>query len=400
MEALGLDNIFGEEDINNLFMDDTEETPAEETAGGASQEEEDPDGKEKNNGTEKTTEVDPDDLFGEEENEEKPESVGSGKKEEQQGKGDSSTDDDSGGTSPQNNFYSSIANAMAEDGIFPNLDDDTIKQAVDPESFADLIEKEVQARYDEGQKKVLQALENGVEPADIRKFEGALNFLNKVTEKQLTAEDEQGEQLRYNLIYQDYINQGMSEEKAAKFAKRSIDDGTDVDDAREALQSNKRHFQSKYDELLEDAQKKAEEDKAERRKQAEKLKDSILKDKNLFGDMEISQDTRKKVFDYISKPVYKDPETGQYLTALQRYELEHHNDFIKLAGLILTLTNEGKDFNGLVKGKVKKEVRKGLSELEKTLNGTKRNSDGSLRMVTSAKDDPESYISTGFKLDI
>jgi hypothetical protein len=31
MEALGLDNIFGEAEIDNLFMDDTEETSTEET---------------------------------------------------------------------------------------------------------------------------------------------------------------------------------------------------------------------------------------------------------------------------------------------------------------------------------------------------------------------------------
>lgn len=397
MEALGLENIFGEEDINNLFMDDTEETTTEETGGGASQEEEDPAGKEEHSDT-TTTEVDPENLFGEEEEEEKPESVGSGKKEEQKGKGDSSTDD-GGGTSPQN-FYSSIANAMAEDGIFPNLDEETIKQATDPESFSDLIEKEVEARLDEGQKRVLRALENGVEPTDIRKYEGALNFLSRITDKQLTAEDEQGEQLRYNLIYQDYVNQGMSEEKAAKFAKRSIDDGTDVDEAKEALQNNKKHFQDKYNELLEDAQARAEEDKAERKKQAEELKDSILKDKNLLGDIEITQDMRKKAFDYISRPVYKDPETGQYLTAMQKFDREHHAEFIKLAGLVLTLTNEGKDFDSLTKGKVKKEVRKGISELQEKLRGNTKTSDGNLRMITSAKDDPESYIGSGFRLDI
>lgn len=397
MEALGLESIFGEEDINNLFMDDTEETTTEETDGGANQEEEDLDGKEKNSDT-TTTEVNPDDLFGEEEEEDKPESVGSGKKEEQKETGDSSTDD-GGGTSPQN-FYSSIANAMAEDGIFPNLDDEVIKQATDPESFSALIDKEVEARFDEGQKRVLRALENGVEPTEIRKYEGALNFLSKVTDKQLTAEDEQGEQLRYNLIYQDFINKGMSQEKAVKLTKRSIDSGTDVEDAKEALQSNRDHFQSKYDELLEEAQTRADEDKAKMKRQAEELKNSILKDRNLFGDMEVSQDMRRKTFDYISKPVYKDPETGQYLTAMQKFDREHHAEFIKLAGLILTLTNEGKDFDSLTKGKVKKEVRKGISELQEKLRGNTKTSDGHYKMITSVRDDPESYIGSGFRLDL
>ena len=151
---------------------------------------------------------------------------------------------------------------------------------------------------------------------------------------------------------------------------------------------------------MEDAQKKADEDKAERQKQADKLKDSIMKDKALMGDMEINQDVRKKIFENVFKPVYKDPETGEYLTAIQKYETEHRSDFLKYVSLFFTMTNGFKDFDSLTKGKVKKEVRKGLSELEKTLNGTKRNSDGSLKMVTSVTDDPESFITKGFKLDI
>ena len=394
MEALGLDNIFGEAEIDNLFMDDTEETSTEETVEVA-KEEETPDGKEKHDDT-TTTEVDPEDLFEEEEKKEKPESVGSGK--ETKGKEGSSTDT-GGGTSPEN-FYSSIANAMAEDGIFPNLDEEAISKVTDAESLHEAIEAEVQARFDDGQKRVLKALENGVRPDDIRNYETTLNNLASIKDEHLKEESEKGEQLRYNLIFQDYLNQGMKPEKAEKFAKQSIDTGTDIEDAKEALQSNKEFFQKKYNSLLEDAQKKADEDKAERQKQADKLKDSIMKDKALMGDMEINQDVRKKIFENVFKPVYKDPETGEYLTAIQKYETEHRSDFLKYVSLFFTMTNGFKDFDSLTKGKVKKEVRKGLSELEKTLNGTKRNSDGSLKMVTSVTDDPESFITKGFKLDI
>jgi hypothetical protein len=394
MEALGLDNIFGEAEIDNLFMDDTEETSTEETVEVAKKEETS-DGKEKHDDT-TTTEVDPEDLFEEEEKKEKPESVGSGK--ETKGKEGSSTDT-GGGTSPEN-FYSSIANAMAEDGIFPNLDEEAISKVTDAESLHEAIEAEVQARFDDGQKRVLKALENGVRPDDIRNYETTLNNLASIKDEHLREESEKGEQLRYNLIFQDYLNQGMKPEKAEKFAKQSIDAGTDIEDAKEALQSNKEFFQKKYNSLLEDAQKKADEDKAERQKQADKLKDSIMKDKALMGDMEINQDVRKKIFENVFKPVYKDPETGEYLTAIQKYETEHRSDFLKYVSLFFTMTNGFKDFDSLTKGKVKKEVRKGLSELEKTLNGTKRNSDGSLKMVTSVTDDPESFITKGFKLDI
>lgn len=116
--------------------------------------------------------------------------------------------------------------------------------------------------------------------------------------------------------------------------------------------------------------------------------------------MEISNDIRKKAFENISKPVYKDPDTGEYLTAIQKYEMEHRSDFIKYAGLFYTLTDGFKDFNSFTKGKVKKEMKKGLRELEQTLNNTRRAADGSLRLVTTASDDPESFISKGMRLDL
>lgn len=394
MEALSFDNILGEQEIETLFTDPEDNDVQE---GHKETEEEEVDTsdsetkkqKEKNNTTEV---VDPEDLF----EDKAPESVGSGK--DNEGKEGTVSDNDADGTSP-NNFYSSIANACAVDGIFPNLDDETIKKAVDAESFSNLIEAEINARFDEKQKRISQALENGVEPNDIKKYESTLNYINTITDAAIAEESDKGEQLRYNLIYQDFINKGMTPDKAKKFTDRTIDAGTDVEDAKEALLSNKEFFTGAYNKMLQEAQQKADEEKAEREKNAKELEKSLMKDKQLFGDMEISNDIRKKAFDSIAKPVYKDPETGDYMTAIQKYESEHRAEFLKYTGLIFAMTNGFKDFDSFAKGKVKKEVKKGLRELEQTLNNTRRNNDGSLRMVTNQKDDPNSFISKGMKLD-
>ena len=395
MEGLSFDNILGEQEIETLFTDPEDNDVQEEHKETEEEEVETPDSddkkqKEKDNTTE---DVDPENLF----EDKAPESVGSGKGNE--GKEDTAPDNDADGTSP-NNFYSSIANACAVDGIFPNLDDETIKKAVDAESFSNLIEAEITARFDEKQKRISQALENGVEPTDIKKYESTLNYINTISDAAIAEESEKGEQLRYNLIYQDFINKGMTPDKAKKFADRTVDAGTDVEDAKEALLSNKEFFSNAYNKMLQDAQQKADEEKAEREKNAKELEKSLMKDKQLFGDMEISNDIRKKAFDSVSKPVYKDPETGDYMTAIQKYESEHRAEFLKYTGLIFAMTNGFKDFDSFAKGKVKKEVKKGLRELEQTLNNTRRNNDGSLRMVTNQKDDPNSFISKGMKLDL
>jgi len=122
MAELSFDNIFTAEEAELLFAEDTQGTPPE------TKENEPEDGSEKDK--KETTEVDPESLFGEGESE----SVGS-----EDNKGTEDADSDKGSTSP--NFYSSIAKALTEEGIFPDLEDNVISEVKTPEDFRDLIEK-------------------------------------------------------------------------------------------------------------------------------------------------------------------------------------------------------------------------------------------------------------------
>ena len=389
MEGLGFDNILGEQEIDTLFSD-----PDDEKVEGQDTDQEDPEiEKEK----QETTEVvDPNLLF--EDEDDQPESVGSGDNEAEEK--EDTVHNEGSDTSPNENFYSSIASACAVDGVFPNLDEETIKNAKDAEAFSDLIEAEVNARLDEKQQRISKALENGVEPSNIQLYENTLSYINSINDAAIAEDSEKGEQLRYNIIYQDFLNKGYSKEKAKKFTERTIDAGTDIEDAKEALQSNREYFQGEYNNLLKEAQKEADKERAERKKQAEALKESLMNGKDLMGNMELTNDIRKKTFDNISKPIYKDPNTGEYMTAIQKYEMEHRGDFLKYAGLFYTLTNGFTDFESLVKGEVKKKMKKGLRELEQTLSNTRRSPNGGLRMVGSRKEDPESFATKGFKLDL
>ena len=386
-EELSLDNILGAEEIENLFVEDDEAQDTPPANGEPPKKEEEP-SKDK----EETTEVvDVDNLFTD-----TPESVGSGK-ENTEGKEDTTPKGD--GTSPKN-FYSSIAKALKEEGIFPDLDDGGLSKVKDPEDFRDLIDQQIKAGLDERQKRIDEALNAGVEPTEIRRYENTMSFLDSIKEENISDEGDKGEKLRKDLIYQDFINRGYSKERAAREVQKSFNAGTDIDDAKEALKSNIDFFRDKYDELVNDARSEAEKEERERKEQAEKLKSSILNDKDVFGDLSIDKSTRQKIYDNIAKPVYKDPETGEYFTAIQKYEMENRADFLKNIGLLFTLTNGFKNLDGLVKGKVKKEVKKGLRELEHTLNNTARTSDGNLRFVSGVDEDPESFIGKGWNLDV
>jgi hypothetical protein len=381
MEELDLSNILSPEEMDNLFNEEgseTQETP--------------PDPKEDDKKNKETTEVqvDAEDLF-------ESESVGSGK-EDKQGKEDTSPDGT--GTSPKTNFYSSIASALKEEGIFQNLDDSKASEIKDAESFAQAFRDEVTAQLDERQKRIDEALNAGIEPSEIQKYERTLNYLDSIKDENISDESEQGEQLRRQLIYNDFINRGYSKERAQREVKKSFDAGTDIEDAKESLKSNKEFFKNSYDSIVEEAKKAEEEEIKERKKDAETLKKNILEEEKVFGELQIDKATRQKVFDNISKPVYKDPETGELFTALQKYEMDNRLDFLKNVGLIYTLTDGFKNLDGLIKGKVKKEVRKGLRELETTINNTARTTDGDLKFATGVDEDPESYVGKGWHLDV
>ena len=387
---LNFDNILDENQIANLFEEgeETQETPPEQ------QENKETNNKENNQennqephiNNEETTEVDAENLFDE------PEEVGSEDKEKED------TNSEKVSTSPNSkNFFSSIAKAFAEEGIFPDLNEDEVANIKTAESFRELIDKQIQSQLDEKQKRIDEALNVGIEPDDIRKYENTLSYLDEVSEDKLTEETTEGEELRKRLIYQDYINRGFSQERATKEVKRSIDSGNDIEDAKEALNSNKEYFKSQYDKLLNDAKEEQKKYEQERKNQAEQLKKSIIEEKKVFGDIEVDKSTRQKIFDNLSKPVYKDEETGTYMTALQKYQHDNPNEFIKNVSTIFTLTDGFKNLNKLVKGKVNKEIKKGFKELENTLNNTARNSDGSINFASGVDD--ENSMFKGYKFD-
>ncbi len=377
MEGLDLSNILDAEEVENLFQDqEIEDTQPEEK-----------EGKEKDK--EVTTEVDVEQLF-----DEKPESVGGEDNEEDQ----EDTESDKDKSSSPKNFYSSIAKALKEEGIFPDLDDDALSKIKTPEDFAEATEKQIQAKFDERQKRIDDALNANIEIEDVRKYEGTLQYLDTITEESIADESEAGETLRKQLIYQDFLNRGYSKERAQREVNKSINAGSDVEDAKEALSSNKDYFKTEYESLINEAKQKEEQEVQSRKKQAEDLKKSILEDKAFFGELSLDKTTRQKIYENISKPVFKNSD-GELMTALQKYETENKTEFIKNIGLIFTLTDGFKNLDALVKGKVKKEVGKSLRELENTFNNTARNADGNLKFVTGVDEDPEAFLK-GWDLDI
>ena len=373
-------------DVENLFSDDGGEEETQVTPP-APKEKED----KENEKTTEEEEINPDDLF------DNPESVGSGK-DNQEEEEDTQSEKDKG-TSPKTNFYSSIASALKEEGIFPDLDDDTLNGIKTPEDFAEAVEKTVQARLDERQKRIDAALQADVEPDEVRRYEQTLANLDAIKEEYITDETEKGERLRKNLIYQDFRNRGYSEARAKREVEKSFNAGTDIEDAKEALESNREYFSNQYQDLIKESQEEAKEEQRKIKEEAAQLKKSMLEDKEVFTGITLDKTTRQKAFENITTPVFK-TEDGEYLTAIQKYEMDNPVEFRKYLSVLFTMTDGFKNIDGLVKGKVKKEVKQSLRELEHKLSSTARNSSGNPRYVGGVEEDTESYIGKGWDLDV
>ena len=382
MEGIGLDSMLGAEEVEKLFGEqatsETESVEEEKTG------EETP-ANQGNSEQEQTAEVDFSDLLGNNQ----PESVGSEETTEGN-RGAPESENDQG--TPTNNLFSSIAKALRDEGVFPDLSDDTLNGISDAESLRKMFDDQISKTLDERQQRLENAMNSGATSKELNAYQNALNIMQNLesrdTQDLLTQEGDEGDDLRKRLIYQDYVNRGFKHEKAVKMLQKILDDGTEIEEAKEAYESCKEFYKSQID----DFQKEMESRKAETKKQEEKqyasLKKHILDTESFYGGVKVDKGIRQKAYDAITKPVYKDNE-GNYMTALQKYQRENPMEFMENVAMLYSLTDGFKSVDRLAKGKVKEGLKKGFAELESVLQNTRRNSDGTLNLANTPPDDSE-----------
>ena len=302
------------------------------------------------------------------------------------------------GSSPS--IYSSIATALKNDGIFPEFSDEELSEVTTPEAFGELFEKAIQSKMDERQRRIDQALGNGIAPDTVKMYEQTLAYLGSVNDEAISDEGEQGENLRKQLIFNDLLNRGYSQEKATKEVEKSFKSGSDIEDAKDALEALRGFYQNGYDKIQKDAKDRMENMKKARQQDEAKFRKMILEDDIVLGETKLDKKTRQSVFDAVSKPVYKDPDTGQLLTQVQKFQKENPMEFLKQIGMWFVLTNGGKDFSGLSRQQVIAEKNKGIRELERKINSSAFDSDGSLKYMSGTGISNENLLDGGWKVDM
>lgn len=393
---MGEDNLEGVQFLDDvdLFGDSTQPDDA---GSGTKEDQPSEEGKpskevvDKNEPTE--VEITENDSLFDDDDDSQPESVGEGKNN-KAGEGADTTDN---GDSPNGqNAYSSFAKALQGDRLFQFLDDEVIDNVKDADSFADAFEKEINARLDDVTRRFKEATEAGVPDDTAGQYENVIKQLDAITEEQLSEETEQASRLRQNILYQDFLNKGYKKEKAQQLVKRSVDGGTDIEDAKEALESNKQFYQKQYQDLIEESKQEVEAEKQRVKKEAAEFKKAILEKEKVFGDIEVDKATRQKAYDAMTRVVGKNAD-GESVTAVQKYADENPVEFRSVLGIVWAMTDGFKELGNILKKDINKKVRSNLQGIEDRIKGSSPRG-GSPRFIGGEEESSSS--GRGWMLDI
>lgn len=342
-----------------------------------------------------------DSLFGDDEteeeeeetDEEEPESVGEGKN-----KAKEEAKPEDFGSSPKGyNPYSSFAEALHGDGLFKSLDDTAVKQIKDADSFYEAMENEISSRVDEETRRVKNALDAGIEPSTIRFYEKTLGQLDEIDENILSEDSQRGKNLRRIILRQDYITKGFTEDRADREVKRILESPTDIEDAKDALQSVRGFYEDKYNSLIEKGKEEARERQNKTKREAAEFKKTVLEKENILGDIPLDKPTRQKAYDYMTK-VVRTSEDGEQLTAVQLYADEHPVEFRTILGVVAALTDGFTKPGNLLNKTVDKKVRSNLAQIEARIRGSQSRG-GKISFAEGDEDEPEETPRRRFRLD-
>lgn len=289
-----------------------------------------------------------------------------------EGVGDASQDEnpsheDNDRKSNSPNAFQALALSLNDEGIL-TLDKETLEAVNDGESFAAAMNEQVKSLLTEEQRRISEALSNNVPTDTISEYEKLMTYLNNtVNDDSIKAETPEAEELRMNLIVQDYLNKGFSQARAEKEAKRAFDSGSDIETALEALVEVRDFYKKEYDGVL--ATAKAEKDAkiAKEKEDLKKLEDKFLKTEEPIKGVKLTELERKKILQTYTKFVAKD-DKGNPLNEIQKYAVENPIDYQYNLAILFSLTDGFKDLGKVIHKEVKAKSKTKMERLSNILS--------------------------------
>ena len=287
------------------------------------------------------------------------------------------------GTSPQ--LYQTLATVLQEQGVLSSVEDSSLKDIKDVEGLVSVLKKQIEQEefkdLSNAQRTILADMRAGVSNDTAALYKKSMDQLESIDTKVI----EEDKQARFDLIYQDFLSKGYSEEKSSKYANRSFSLKEDLEDAKEAKEALVKAVKDRYERSkgkeLEIA--KAKTDKIESDK--EDLKKKILESKEVLAGVDVPDNVRKEVYTEMTKIVSNDPETGVPENSLMKFKRENPVDYSHKLYYLYKVTNGFKDID-YFKGKKASSATK---DLETALRQSTHVSGGGNPSFT---DDGESHL--------
>lgn len=256
-----------------------------------------------------------------------------------------------------------FANFLAEQG-FVSLKDDEGND-VEIKDFEDLasrmkseIEKNRYGDLNDAQRRYMEALEHGIPLNDVEQLEREFNMYNTYNEDFLKADIQQ----RFNVVYQDQLDKGMSEDEANKMANIIIKDETlSMASATRYIEAKKQDVLSRYDKIKNAT---VEQNKVT----IETLEKTISKKEDFLG-VPLTDDFKKKVTKSMTTRAGQNAK-GVPLNAFDKWREENGPDAEVILHALMLYTDNFKQLNR-VEQRVKSTA---VADLENTLRkntGTK-----------------------------
>lgn len=297
---------------------------------------------------------------------------------------------DEGESQDNSPIYSSFATVLSEQGLLPSVD----LQNTDIKSVDDLTAVLKTEIENQGKQYVIdkigedgyEALEKGISLSELQQFNNTTTALESITTETLSNDGE----LAKRIILQDYINQGIDENRALRILNKSIDAGEDavIEDAIESLESLKTFEQGRIAKVAEERQEQQAALVAQQEKIDNDLKNSIYKNDEFLEGYKVNKSMQDKVYNSITKIVSTSPE-GIAENKLMQQRRQDPISFDTKLYYLYELTKGFEDFSKLVT----KSTSKATTQLEKALRQNKFEQGGDPTFL-----DNESYGGIGSEL--
>jgi hypothetical protein len=244
------------------------------------------------------------------------------------------------------NLFSSVATVLQEQGLLPSLDIAENKiESVDDLANAMKAEAENLAKstiIDKIGEEGYEYINKGISVDEYNAYRTTADALNNITEDSLSNDIE----LSKKVIFQDYINNGISESKASKLIERLSDLGDDsiIEDATESLANVKSFNKATLDQQAEAIAEQNALIEKQQQDVEQKLKKSVYDTKELIKGQPINKGFQDKVYNSMTKIVGKSP-TGESENALMKQRREDPVDFDTKLYYVYEMTKGFEDFS-------------------------------------------------------